>query len=660
MSIRALIATQFDATGLKRAEKSFANLGKQIRSSVGVLGAGFGLAAITKQLMDASKAAVEETKSQALLANQLKNTLGATDSAIASSEDFIKSLMLQTSIADDQLRPALAKLAVATGDVTSAQTLLKLATDISAAGYGNLESVSKALGKAATGNTTALFRLIPSLKGSSDWAKQAALEFGGMAEAAANNDPFQRLNVIFGEVSEQIGMSLLPELNKLADYFASPEGQKQLQNYAVLFMDLAKVFIFVGTTIAEFLAGFRVVGTAFGKLFDGDIKGFLDLMNSRGMVDALGKLESLNSTPKTKTNIFAGASGLPSATTNKKSAAQVAAEKAASALKSFQTALKDLKLEPLKFIDREIGQFEQSVIDSFDAIAKKLQDGIANKTIAKKGGQALLSYVAVERKALEALAQQRDALVAKRGLAETLIADVKSALTGVGSLAGLLETETKSVTTSVSQIVDGFVVTTKRTVDEVVGGKGVISRLKEVVAKTKAFAAQLTDLKAMGLNPDLFKQIVDAGPDVGSQLAKEILDGGTDSVSALNTTFAELQTVAGQVAEQTAVVMYNNGVDVAGGLVAGLLSQEQALVDAANQLAAAFNAAYQSQIMSLSVPSAPKVAPKANGKTVVNNQTINLTTTRATKSDAQNLIAAQKKFYGSNYAANITGRSIFV
>lgn len=259
-------------------------------------------------------------------------------------------------------------------------------------------------------------------------------------------------------------------------------------------------------------------------------------------------------------------------------------------------------VKPLAQVTRDIGQFEQNTIDSFDAIIKKLQDSVADGKVSALAAGSIQAYVAIERKALEDLGRQRDEILKKRGLAETLIADIKSAIIGVGGLAGLLETETRQVTIATSKIVDGFVITTKRTVDEIVGGQGVLSKLTAVVAKTKAFAAQLTQLKKLGLNENLFKQIVEAGPDVGGQLATEILSGGAESVSALNTTFKQLEDVAGQVAEQTAVVMYNSGIEVAGGLVNGLLSQEAALVAAANKLADAFNAAYKSKIDALAIP----------------------------------------------------------
>lgn len=672
MSIRALIATQFDATGIKRAEKQFNQLGKTIRSSLGAVGVGFGVAAITRQLLDASKAAVEDTKSQALLANQLKNTVGATDAAIAGTEDFIRALQLQTSIADDTLRPALSRLVLATGSVDQAQKLLALSTDIAAGTGKDLGAVSVAVGKAAAGQTTALFRLIPSLKGSSDWAAEAATQFDGMAVAAANQDPYQRLNVIFGEIQEQIGMALLPELNNLADYFASPAGQKELQGYASLVKQLAEVFIFVGTTVAEFLAGFKVVGAAFGKLFKGDFAGFIELMNSRGMVDALAKLDGIGTTAAKTANAKITTSGITvggssrttgkTASSTKKTKAQIAAEKAKAAyekaladLASFQDELKGMvDFTDLTKMSVELGQFEQSVVDTFDGINKKIAEGIANKTIGTKGLAELRKTLASYNALLLENARQRDAIIKKRSLAEALINDVKSALTGTGNLASLLDTQSKQITTSVTKIVNGFTITTKQTVEEVIGAKGVLGRLKEVVARTKAFATQLKDLKAAGLSPDLFKQIVDAGPDVGGQLATEILSGGADSVKALNDTFAELETVSASVAEQTAVVMYNNGVEVAGGLVNGLLSQEQALIDAAKTLADAFNAAYQANIMALAIPEAPAVAPKVSSKTTNVTNNIKVKATQNTKRTAQDTVALINKYTVPN---NFTGKS---
>jgi hypothetical protein len=269
-AIKAIIATQFDATGIKKATREFDKLGKSLRNTLGAVGLTVGLAAITNGLRESAKAAVADVKSQALLAQQLRNTVGATDEAIASTEDYIKSLMLETSVADDQLRPALASLVRATGDVGKAQDLLALSTDIAAGTGRDLGAVSVAVGKAAAGQTTQLFRLIPALKGSKDFARDAGIAFGGMAAAAANNDPFQRINIILGEMQEEIGMALLPTLNDFAAWFASPEGQAKLQEFVDFTTDaidgVIKLANYIGENIkvlGPLAIGIGVASTAF-------------------------------------------------------------------------------------------------------------------------------------------------------------------------------------------------------------------------------------------------------------------------------------------------------------------------------------------------------------------------------------------------------------
>lgn len=732
-AIKAIIATQFDATGIKNATKEFDKLGKGIRNTLGAVGLGLGLAAVTNGLKESAKAAVADVKSQALLAQQLKNTVGATDSAVAGSEEFIKSLMLQTSIADDQLRPALATLVRATGDLAGAQSLLGLSTDVAAGTGLGLETVTKAIGKAVNGQTGALKKLGIVIKDGEDPVKVLTAAFGGMAAAAANNDPFQRINIIMGEMQETIGMALLPTLNQFAAWFASPEGQAKVQQFVDIIVGAIKVLVdfanFVGANIEVFtqlaigIGGTTIAIGLFNLALNtnpiflfigalGALATALQALQPSINVAANGvplevnraaskagqaayekamrdpkNFEMTSTGPKLKTGAAMTAEQarmkafqaevdkykagikevdkvaldtkslspfVPTSTstgTKAKSAAQVALEKAQKALDGFKSSLKEMgDFSSLTTISKEMGEFEQSVTDTFSEIYKKVSEIPANTKNLGTLKKTLASYNAL----LLANAQQRDAIIKKRGLAQALIDDVKSTLMGSGSLASLLETQTQSVTTSVSKIVDGFSITTKRTVDEVVGGKGVISKLKEVVAKTKAFATQLTDLKALGLNPDLFKQIVEAGPEVGGQLAKEILDGGSDSVKALNTTFGELQKATDGIAEQTAVVMYNAGIEVAGGLVNGLLAQEQALVDAAKTLADAFNAAYQANIMALQVPAAPTVTPKTPAKVtnVTNNVTVKATPN--TKADAQKTVAAIAKYSIPN---NFSGTS---
>jgi hypothetical protein len=85
------------------------------------------------------------------------------------------------------------------------------------------------MAKSLAGQDTALLKLIPSLRGVDDPLSELEKTFAGAAEAAADTDPYQRMNIIFGEMQEQVGMALLPILNEFSDWLATPEGQAKLQ-----------------------------------------------------------------------------------------------------------------------------------------------------------------------------------------------------------------------------------------------------------------------------------------------------------------------------------------------------------------------------------------------------------------------------------------------
>ena len=220
------------------ANKQLAGLqgtAKKISSGIGrafaTIGVGLSFAVITRELKDAAQAAVEDQKSQGLLATALENTTGANNAQIASVEKSIKKMQLQASVADDEIRPAFAKLARATGDVEESTKLMSLALDIAAGTGKSLDAVTTALSRAVgpEGTTGALERLVPAIKGAKDPMAELEKLFKGSAEKAANLDPYQRMNIIFGEMQEQVGMALLPVLEKFSTWLATPEGQAKLQ-----------------------------------------------------------------------------------------------------------------------------------------------------------------------------------------------------------------------------------------------------------------------------------------------------------------------------------------------------------------------------------------------------------------------------------------------
>ena len=259
MSLSIPIISEFDGTGVKKAIAQFNDLEgagakagfalkKAMVPAIAVLG---GLAA---GLGVATKAAVEDQKAQDLLANQLRTSAMATDDVIAQNESFITSMSMAKAVADDELRPAMANLVRSTGSVEVAQGLMSTALDIAAATGKDLETVTLALGKAANGQTAALTKLDPSLKGVIDSSSTldeitAALSvsFGGAADVAAKSyeGRMKSLSIAMSETKESIGAALLPALEALLQV---------LQPLAVFAQENTQVFLILVGVIGSVAA----------------------------------------------------------------------------------------------------------------------------------------------------------------------------------------------------------------------------------------------------------------------------------------------------------------------------------------------------------------------------------------------------------------------
>lgn len=227
-------ATTGAQSSLNGLNKKTAAISRSMNRALGAIGLGFSLRVITNELEQAGKAAAEDAKSMKLLEIGMINTGKATEENVKQAEAYIKKMQFTAAIADDELRPAYQKLFTATGNVTEANRLLTIAADAAAYSGKDLSAVSQAMAKSLAGSDTALVRLIPSLKGVNDPMGELERLTKGAAEAAANLDPYQRMQVIFGELQEQIGMALMPKLQEFSTWLATPEGQDKMQKLADL------------------------------------------------------------------------------------------------------------------------------------------------------------------------------------------------------------------------------------------------------------------------------------------------------------------------------------------------------------------------------------------------------------------------------------------
>jgi hypothetical protein len=288
MAVIVKLLSKFDDSGIKKAKSGFSGLTK----TLGAIGIGIGIKQLTTGLLDAAKAASIDAKSMQLLNNQLVRNAGATDAQVAANNKFIDTLAMQVGIADDQLRPAQARLARATGSTAKSQELLKLALDASAVSGRPLESVSTALAKAFNGNTTSLKRMFPELSKSKDLIGDLTKSVKGAAEEQA--DPFARMNVAFGELQEKLGAVILPYILDFIDTMMKPGGAidqvgKFLEDVSNPKTEAGQMFLQVKDAVEQTVGA---VKTFFGFFGDGDaVKGFANVASS--LIQALPALIAL-------------------------------------------------------------------------------------------------------------------------------------------------------------------------------------------------------------------------------------------------------------------------------------------------------------------------------------------------------------------------------
>lgn len=196
-------------------EKTLADFGKKIAAA-------FAFEQIVQFGVEVSKAAMAEEESITRLNQTLATFTGATQAQLDQNSKFIESLSNATAIADDNLRPAMTRLARSLGDVESAQKATDLAARISVNTGKDVETVANAMAKAADGQTGALAKLglgfgAADLKGKSfseivDMLNGKFPTLGANAETTSFK--FKQFQNLIDNTKESIGAALLPILSK--------------------------------------------------------------------------------------------------------------------------------------------------------------------------------------------------------------------------------------------------------------------------------------------------------------------------------------------------------------------------------------------------------------------------------------------------------------
>lgn len=550
MSVNVTLKSVWDDKGIRSAEKSFKRLGSGITKAMGAIGLSIGVAALANGLKQAAKAAVEEQKSAALLEQQLKNTLGANDALVASVEQSIKQMSINAAVADDQLRPAFAQLVRATQDADTATSMLQLALDVSAGTGRDLQSVTIALSKAYQGNTTALSKLGIKAEDGVDIFETLTKQFGGAAEAAAQNDPFQRMSVILGEVNEQIGSVLVPYLNDLADYFASADFSTAISNLTVALGEAANQVNYLFETITgqdaltwfiDLLSAVSVgvaqisfaigdAGDTIAKFLSGDFEGaqknvdtFLDRYNKfvQGIYDkqdeAKAKLKPINFNPITFTPTTPN-------TTN--------------------------PTDPITAAKNQYDKVRKVILAAQANIAKAERDYARTKFEINRDYE---DRVAELRKS--AAASQLDLIKES----QARITDAFKTATQQ-SLSNLFTSQTtRELETQVKQLTSRLTVSVTKETEKTAYSSvtDIINGLRDRLTASKTLLANASKLAGLGFKQTFIEQVFETGTETGNALSSAILDASPDTQRELRDLFGELETVSETGADSLAKSIYD-------------------------------------------------------------------------------------------------------
>ena len=338
-------ALVFDILAKDRASKEFGKVGRSIddvhdrgmKMGGGLKKVAFGIAGAFAgiQIGGFLKGAVEEAAESAKIGRVTEQTIKATGAAAKVTADQVGALATSLSnktAVDDELVQTGANLLLTFKNIRNEagknnnifDKATAAALDLSAGGFGSVESASVMLGKALNDpikGVTALGRVgvtftqqqkdqIKTLVESNDilGAQKVILgevesQVGGLAEASA--DPMKKLQVQFGNLKESIGGALLPVITRLATFasgtllpafgkigeaFRLVLGDDGAQGFAEV-MDSALgnsgkfvgFFRTVGDGIRQLVFGFRAFYYA---LKDGDVTsdGFVGAMETLAVI----------------------------------------------------------------------------------------------------------------------------------------------------------------------------------------------------------------------------------------------------------------------------------------------------------------------------------------------------------------------------------------
>ena len=209
---------------------------------------------------------------------------------------------------------------------------------------------------------------------------------------------------------------------------------------------------------------------------------------------------------------------------------------------------------------------ESSITSTMDKVSDWVADKFKSGDLPKKAAKAAKALVKTYTKELGQLQKAYDATLEKLEKAQD-------------ELATRLEEKLRFVQDITRDFGAGYVL------DEETTAQSAVQGLKDRIAKTKELRSVTDQLIAMGLNEDLYRQIVEAG---AVDFARSIIEGGQAAVEELNILADEANAQAQSLAERVGGVLFDQGIQFAESIVQGLEAEESRISNLMERVAETF------------------------------------------------------------------------
>jgi hypothetical protein len=261
------------------------------------------------------------------------------------------------------------------------------------------------------------------------------------------------------------------------------------------------------------------------------------------------------------------------------------------------------------------GGSKAEVLAAFDSLKGKLKDVMqsaakdvdeAEAKLKKLNKARLVGNYAIER-AEAALAQARKEYKRSSAAYSELTKNLVDEKNALGKLASQYEKVTDRLKEAQSALADAkrtrddynkSITDQYSTLPDITGETKLadyMSNLKKEIADTAAFSIAIQRLRELGLNDDIYEDLLRKGT-AALPFVQELLASGKNGVDAINALDAQLVKLAGDLGNKASKELYQASVDAAAAIVNGFKAEQAAIENAMDKIADAMIAAINKKL----------------------------------------------------------------